>query len=765
MAKPNWSRRDIFRILGVGIGFGTVLGGSSQTVTAQSTADELGISWSTSGDSFTGIAQSEERLFVAETSNTDESGSVRAIAKDTGETQWTVDRQSELYRGIAYQSGRVFFGDETLQAVDSETGEQIWEIEEYVSSEPIADNDTVYVILNYNAGSYLFSIDAEQGTTNWRVELYGSSGGFPATLTSEAVYIGGGSRLYALNKSDGSQIWTKDLEEQYIATSDVVDGRIYISTWQSNDDSADNIQALNADDGSEVWGLGVPGHANAPPVVNDGTVYVGTRGHDDNLLAFDATSGDQIWSFGAEAKIDRGPAVADGSVFVGTTQGDFHEVSADTGEELWSQWIGTGVYLPPLVDAESVYIASEGTDIFPGKAYALTEGGGSFPSATISSEINSNPGTTLTLSGTESTAPGGDIVDYQWRVINRDTEEGKTFLTGETVEYTPTSTGTISIKLVVTADNGGVDLEYGSADITTVQQSGGGVPFFNFGSDQSGPAPLLIGGSIVAGAGYYGYQSLVADSDTEESTESTPVSQESTENSMDSTADEIEVDTDYNDYEQHEILSSRGALTISRATGQDHSMPVAMYTPASPGDTIDTTVFEDIVEGFGVWGTVDDHEHIPTVYAHGDTPKPWAAVELADAAFDPAAYTDESLTTKRDMIIDLCEAVHEGHRHGLAHGDLRNATFIDQTPDTPTIKVGDWGITEAAINDKADQQADIDAAVDIAFELFTGESPSTGDPDSVSYPDGLESVFQTAWDDEGGYETVIHFRDAITEAI
>lgn len=225
-------------------------------------------------------------------------------------------------------------------------------------------------------------------------------------------------------------------------------------------------------------------------------------------------------------------------------------------------------------------------------------------------------------------------------------------------------------------------------------------------------------------------------------------------------------DAVYDDYERNGHLRSTSHLKIDQAVNPSNQGVVALYSAAGVGrKTIDASILDQIVDGFNTWNSVDDHEQIFTVYTYGDTPTPWAVVELADDAFDPGDFADESLITKQQLIIDLCNGIHEGHRYGLAHGHIDTSTFVVEADGEPSLKIGDWGVTDAAITDTADQQTDIEQVVDLAFELFTGESASIDNPESVNYPGGLKSVFETMWENDGGYETVIHFRDAITEAV
>lgn len=158
------------------------------------------------------------------------------------------------------------------------------------------------------------------------------------------------------------------------------------------------------------------------------------------------------------------------------------------------------------------------------------------------------------------------------------------------------------------------------------------------------------------------------------------------------------------------------------------------------------------------------------------------------------------------VLVDLCEAAHHAHRHGVVHGDLKPENVLVSTRGgTTAAKIGDWGLANVLLGERtaaggltpayAAPEAVGDGAVDprtdvyqlgvLAYELLTGELPFqgsnpaavvnavlTGDPAppselDPSLPAALDAPVLTALaaapDDRPG--TALHLRDTLREAV
>ena len=90
----------------------------------------------------------------------------------------------------------------------------------------------------------------------------------------------------------------------------VADGRVYVG-------SADyKVYALNASTGSLIWSYTTGASVYSSPAVADGRVYVGS--YDSKVYCLNASTGSLIWSYTTGDYVQSSPAVADGKVYVGS---------------------------------------------------------------------------------------------------------------------------------------------------------------------------------------------------------------------------------------------------------------------------------------------------------------------------------------------------------------------------------------------------------------------------------------------------------------
>jgi len=233
------------------------------------------------------------------------------------------------------------------------------------------------------------------------------------------------------------------------------------------------------------------------------------------------------------------------------------------------------------------------------------------------------------------------------------------------------------------------------------------------------------------------------------------------------------IDFNYAEYNKKQKLSSSKFTTIWQATISDIDRPVALITlEKNRNDTIDQAVIDRFIQAVEAWAEIGDHEHILSVYDWGDTPVPWITTELADGPLDPAKFTDQTLQQKCNLLVEMCEAVHQGHRYGLVHGSLNQTNVLYINRDSPSIRISNWGITTEALEGvDHNQQSDVEAITKIIYTLMTGDTvshqPSIDNilEASEEYPDELVPMFKKVWGEKSDYETVLHLRDDIQSMI
>lgn len=708
------------------------------------------------------------------------------VGKSSTEVAAQVNESWPQYKYAAAKTG--YASNNTAPKSDIQTD---WNYNTGSETRLAVNGDTVFVSSNTFEGDNVYALSTADGSVRWSVDIRNLEKYQPA-ITNEMVFVCSRDGLYALSAADGSTNWIFSGGQSsndvilHIPTPVVVDDTVFVQVRNNA------VYALSADDGSVQWNTQINDTGSTSggyPAVANGTVYVPSG---EILYALDATDGTEQWTFSAPISGFSTPVVTGDTIYAPLINGYLNVLRANDGTEQYESRNIVGVRSVAVTE-NSVFIDKRGGQIQSLSINDLSEQWISEVDIGASSRTPLSVVDNLVIFGdTDNTAESqhlyaisADDGSEQWdfevssdinyevtpvvanKTIFIGTEDGIQAITGESSSLETTSGSSSRDDTEQTSE---IDQQEGevaeSQENNEGSPNGGTTIFRRFRGDSALPIGV-VGGGILGGIGIAAYRRLQSDTDDTTSVSANTNSEE-TAIAESSSSKPVEkegyIESTYTDYEQDVELRQTEYLNVTIAS-VDNYADVAFYTSAHiNSETIDKALADELASGFETWSKVDDHENILTVYQHGDTPTLWAAVELADNTFDPADFADESVVTKRNLIVDLCNAVYEGHRYGLAHGGLGVSTFVVETDGTPTLRVGDWGVTDAVINDNADQSSDIDQVVDIAFELFTSESPAA-DINSITYPDGLESVFETAWDDGEGYETVIHFRDAILEAI
>jgi outer membrane protein assembly factor BamB len=109
----------------------------------------------------------------------------------------------------------------------------------------------------------------------------------------------------ALRTADGSLAWRVDVGSSGKALSppvtDIDNQRLYVG-------ARDGLYALDLTDGDELWYFPTARRVEAAPVVHAGVIYATC--HDHYLYALDAASGEELWRCEVERRIEVSPALA-----------------------------------------------------------------------------------------------------------------------------------------------------------------------------------------------------------------------------------------------------------------------------------------------------------------------------------------------------------------------------------------------------------------------------------------------------------------------
>jgi len=181
-----------------------------------------------------------------------------------------------------------------------------------------------------------------------------------------------------------------------------------------------------------------------------------------------------------------------------------------------------------------------------------------------------------------------------------------------------------------------------------------------------------------------------------------------------------------------------------------HTALLKQVRHAAP-PAFDTQFTERLTE----WQTVDDHDSIVPVVAHGTIPKPWFVVEYQEGLRLSERINEVGRREARWIIDRIVDAVVQAHSAGVMHGGLTprhvifSRTYEDNTWEYP--KLSNWGIPSLLCEltalpmgvpprYAAPEQVDpeqfgrVDASTDIyhlglmIYELLAGRLPFEGHP-------------------------------------
>jgi outer membrane protein assembly factor BamB len=264
----------------------------------------------------------------------------------------TSPAQSPMFRGGPAHEGVYASTAPTLRDV-------AWKFrtEGRVLSSPAVVGTTVYV---GSTDGRLYAIDRSSGTERWRFQTRGPISSSPA-VADGLVYISSVDGLiYAVDAATGAERWRfatrgerrftapgihgaiprtermPDPFDVFLSSPTVVDGTLYIGSGDQH------VYALDARTGTERWRFATGDVVHATPAVANGLVYIGSW--DRNLYALDASTGAERWRYTTgndtviynQIGIASSAAVKDGLVFVGGRDGKFHVVDARTGAPRWT---------------------------------------------------------------------------------------------------------------------------------------------------------------------------------------------------------------------------------------------------------------------------------------------------------------------------------------------------------------------------------------------------------------------------------------------
>ncbi len=146
----------------------------------------------------------------------------------------------------------------------------------------------------------------------------------PAVADGRVIVADVMGKIYAIDLSDGSQLWNVDYDTGFLAAPLIVGDLVMIG------DVEGYLYCLSAADGKEKWKAETGGEINGSAAVHNDNVLVASQ--DGILYCFKQTDGSLVWKYETEDQIRCSPTVVGDRTFLGGCDGRLHIVDLSTGE-------------------------------------------------------------------------------------------------------------------------------------------------------------------------------------------------------------------------------------------------------------------------------------------------------------------------------------------------------------------------------------------------------------------------------------------------
>lgn len=269
-------------------------------------------------------------------------------------------------------NGVVYFGSwltNLMRKMDSNTGALLGSFDalEWIKSSPALGADgSVFFNVPKSIGAIagrVYSVNSSTMDFNWFATTNNTSGsndhdnGSPILGPDESVLTGAAGGAAYRYLPNGSLVWSKTglsaVKLTFAMTRD--DSKVLVP-------NGTKLTALNFTDGTVAWTFSTASSVGSPGVAADGTIIVGT---DAGLVyGISPVDGSTIWTSAASGIIRGGPAFSGDSAYICSYGKRLYSFKVSDGTEEWSVLTNQELRQGPIVGADNrVYCNGVGGEI------------------------------------------------------------------------------------------------------------------------------------------------------------------------------------------------------------------------------------------------------------------------------------------------------------------------------------------------------------------------------------------------------------------
>ena len=242
---------------------------------------------------------------------------------------------------------------------------------------PIAADDWISFGHDYTHNAFV--TEESDFVTNLWTFNFGSPIFSSPAISNEYLYLSSSNgQLKSIDMEDGTENWNLDLKSGTNATPIVRNGTLYIG-------SEDSFSAIDVDSHKVIWEYSTSAPISSSAYIYEDVVYVGCD--DGHLYGFDNDTGDVKFDVDLDGKLKSSPVAVNDTVYIGSSNGKLYAVGVDSKKVDWEYTTGDSIYSSPAYGDEKIFVGS--TD---GNLYAINESNGSLVwKADLNNKVLSSP--------------------------------------------------------------------------------------------------------------------------------------------------------------------------------------------------------------------------------------------------------------------------------------------------------------------------------------------------------------------------------------